>query len=540
MTNAAILDQYGKPIQSPQNYAATYEDIFGTTATSLTGVSVTAKSAIGNPALWRAINILSADTAKMPLVLYKRNGDNGRDKALKHPVFKMLRRKASDVISAFNWKRTVTYHSILYGNSCSWILRDNLGKPKEFLLLDPTTTYVEVLGKEIRYVTQIGTQEHRINPEDIFHKRGLSHDGFWGHNLVDVMYEALGLGLAVRESAARTFGQGCQVSGFFFINGNMSDTAIKNASKSITKSVAGLENSHKVATFDERAIRFQPTTFDPAKMQAIEARKMDLIDVSNITGVPPHKLGNADKVSYNSLEQENQSYLDEGLDTQLVEFEEEGTDKLLTEEEQETHIIEFLRDSRLKSDSSTRTENYRKQGEFGLLTINEMRQRENLPTIGPEGDKRYRSANLIEITEATEQKPESPPEPEPDTNDELTNKLESNLRWTVNKFAHMEKTDVESRAAKPKGFAKWAESYFERHSSRVSDGVIDAAETYYLATQKTERLEHAKTAVEHYNERAKLDTLAAIEAGNLSELPERIESRSVNLIHKLIGASDAE
>ena len=60
--------------------------------------------------------------------------------------------------------------------------------------------------------------------------------------------------------------------------------------------------------------------------------------MANLLGVPAHKLGADIKSSYNSLEQENQDYLDQCLDFWLVRWEEECWDKLLTEEEKELGV----------------------------------------------------------------------------------------------------------------------------------------------------------------------------------------------------------
>jgi len=72
--------------------------------------------------------------------------------------------------------------------------------------------------------------------------------------------------------------------------------------------------------------------------------------------LPPHKLGDSSRTAYNSLEQENQSYLDEALDGWFVTWESECFIKLLTEDQKRTdsHVVEFVREALLRADLTSR------------------------------------------------------------------------------------------------------------------------------------------------------------------------------------------
>jgi hypothetical protein len=107
-------------------------------------------------------------------------------------------------------------------------------------------------------------------------------------------------------------------------------------------------------------------------------------DVANLFGVPPHKLGDSSRTAYNSLEAENQAYLDESLDPWLVKWEEECWDKLLTEEEKDadSHFVEFLRAALVRADLNARANYYQKAlGGAPWLEINEVRAIESLNWI---------------------------------------------------------------------------------------------------------------------------------------------------------------
>jgi hypothetical protein len=136
-------------------------------------------------------------------------------------------------------------------------------------------------------------------------------------------------------------------------------------------------------------------------------------------------------VSYSSLEQENQSYLDGALDPIMKCWEEEMMLKLLTEDEreEETHFIEFDRQAWLRADLTTQAA-YFNQTLAGSpsMTINEVRKLQNMPRLeDPQADK------LLLPTNNFNSQPQSPADVEDDESDTAP-ELDKNAA-TINKSA---------------------------------------------------------------------------------------------------------
>jgi phage portal protein BeeE len=83
----------------------------------------------------------------------------------------------------------------------------------------------------------------------------------------------------------------------------------------------------------EKGVTLKAFGVDPEKSQLLETRKFTPIDVRTGSHLPPHKLGETTRTAFASLEQENQSFLDDSIEPWLVQFEEQSWDKLLTEEQ---------------------------------------------------------------------------------------------------------------------------------------------------------------------------------------------------------------
>ena len=117
--------------------------------------------------------------------------------------------------------------------------------------------------------------------------------------------------------------------------------------------------------------------------QLLPAKQFSIIDISNITGVRPHDLGDQTRAAYNSLEQENQSHADRCIEPWLVTWELEYMDKLLTEDQKDadSHYIEFDRRGLIRHSLTELAEADRKYREMGKYSVNDLRRRDNEESV---------------------------------------------------------------------------------------------------------------------------------------------------------------
>lgn len=391
--NNAPLENPAVSLQDP----AAWEQYFGGAATEA-GVSVTPTTAIGHPPLWRAINLISGAVAKLPVDVFRRLPDGAKEKDPAHPAFKLLKKRSSRYVKSFTLKQTIVSHALLRGNSYCFIERNNRSEPTQLILLDPDITFPAMEDADLWYVTEIRGEQVRIPSEDVFHVKGLGHDGLKGYDVVALLAEALSVGIAASRFGARFFGNGANVSGILQVPGHFAEQKIKATMDAWSSMNQGLNNSHKVALLQD-GVKFLPLTVNPAQSQFLETREYEVRTISNITGCPPHKLGDPTRTSHNSLEAENEDFL-ECLDHWLCEIESEANCKLLTEQQQEqdSHFVEFNRRALLRMDANARANYYTRMQTFGNLSINEVRAAENMPPVD-HGDQLYRQANLVEVAE---------------------------------------------------------------------------------------------------------------------------------------------
>ena len=383
----ASPNQYDIPLGSDAIW-----DILGAGRQSCAGVSVSREKILGYPAVWRGVNLLSRDVAKLPLFVYQRLEDGGKQRDRMHPAHRLLHQKSSPHMTAFTFRQTLQSHALIHGNGYAYIFRDANAGPTDMLVLDPEyVTPIKEDGRLLYLVTNMQlpdgqTRDRKILPENILHIRGLSHTGLVGYSVVDILRESLGLGLAAQKYGSVFFKNNARPSMVIEMPGQLRDTeAVSRLRDSWGKIHEGIDNSNKPAILENQA-SVKNLSFSNEDAQFLQTREFEIRQVANIIGVPPHKIGDPTRTSHSSLESENQAYLQDSLDPWLCNWEKECEDKLLTEQQktQDTHIVEFQRDAIIRVDKKTETESLAVEVNNGLLSLDEARAIKNRPPL-PDG-----------------------------------------------------------------------------------------------------------------------------------------------------------
>lgn len=385
------LENPSTPLDDPDDWL--YDAMGGTPSSS--GVRVGRESALSYSPFWRGVNLISRDVGKLPLHIYKRVGD-GKERASEHAGYGLLRWKPNTEMTAFVFRQTLQSHALTEGNGIAYVFRNGRGDPIELIPLLPGKAWPVRENGKLMYVTDVNGTWRKLLKENVLHIKGLSFDGLTGYPLHHKAKNSLGLGMAAEEFGSRYFRNGAEPSVVIEHPGKLSPQAATNLRESWTQMHAGLTNAHKAAILEE-GMKVNSIGSNARQSQLIETRAFQIREVANFLNLPPHKLGDTTHTSFASLEQENQSYLDDALDPWLVNWEEECRDKLLTEEEKDsdTHVIEFKRSALVRANLTDRFSAYNIALQSGFMNRDEVRAMENLnPIPGDEGKKFFIPLNM--------------------------------------------------------------------------------------------------------------------------------------------------
>jgi HK97 family phage portal protein len=380
-----------------------WEGAFDYGTKSDSGLQISYATALRYSPWWRGINLISRDVAKLPLNVFKRNGE-GKDKDLTHPAYPLLRRKANLDLTSFTFIQTLTANAMACGNGYAAIVRDTNARPLELRWLDPLQTYPIRQNGILNYVTMINNMFRPIVPNDVFHIRGMGFDGLAGYPVYRVAADSLGLGMGAQKFSSVFFKNNARPGVVIEVPGVMDKDKQLTLLDQWNRMHSGLDNAHRAAVLTMGA-HVNAFAHNAKDSQLLDTRAFEIREVANWLGVPPHKLGDTTRTAYASLEQENHSYLVEALDPWLCTWENECNDKLLTEAQKQTesHFCEFNRNALVRASFAERMAGYNTALQGGWMNRNEVRAKENMnPLDGEHGDKFFVPLNMAEVGGGTE------------------------------------------------------------------------------------------------------------------------------------------
>ena len=376
------------------------EEIYGASDNS---IDVNYTSALGIPPLWRAVNIVANDVGRLRCRVFERLADNERERATAHPTYNLVNSRAG-ICNAFQFRRTLTLHAQLHGNGFARIRRNNRGEPVRLEILPPAPLTYPVIesttrGERVVIVTHVGEKAVALSIEDVLHVPGLSYDGVCGLSIIDVLEQSLKGAIATQRYTTLYYEQGGSVRGYLKVPTILKQEQADDLRANWERLSSGMSNTGKTAIAHGGA-EYVELKASAEQAQLLPAKQFSIIDISNITGVRPHDLGDQTRAGYNSLEQENQSHADRCIEPWLVTWELEYREKLLTEAQKDTdsHYIEFDRRGLIRHSLTELAEADRKYREMGKYSVNDLRRRDNEESV-PGGDKYHIPVNWGELNQ---------------------------------------------------------------------------------------------------------------------------------------------
>lgn len=469
------------------NNPKVWEQLYGTGSTN-SGITITPDSALGIGAVFAAVSLISGDVSKLPLNVYRRRpdlGDKGREVDNDHPAQRLIKYRPNSEMSAFKFWRRMMTHALLWSNAYAYIIRDDMGRPLELLpLLPDRTKPARTRDGELFFASEIGGEMRGLPASSVFHIEQLSIDGMADCELVTKAREAFALALSAEKFASKYFSNGGRMGGILEINPGMENKARDNLEAGFRKTYESSDAAFKTVILRDGS-KFHAAQFTPEQTQMTGARDQQVKEIARWFNLPPHKLGDDSKASYNSLEQENRAYLDGCLSHWLRTIDSECYLKLLTPSEQNanSHFIEFNVAALIAADIATQYAIYRTGIEAGILSPDEARAKQNMnPRPDGLGGKYLRPLNM-EYADHVEPADDEPTgvEPAGARGDELlVNAAKAVLDRAISGFvAYLcRKVNREASDKSDNRFITWMDEKFVNESKGMRDEVIPAVYMY--------------------------------------------------------------
>ena len=376
----------------------------GTTA----GKAVTERSAMQMTAVYSCVRILAEAVAGLPLHVYRYSDSGGKEKAVEHPLYRLLHDEPNPEMSSFVFRETLMTHLLLWGNAYAQIIRNGKG---EIVALYPLMANKMSVDRDengqLYYRYTKSPDEAPTMPDntvvlltrDVLHIPGLGFDGLVGYSPIAMAKNAIGLAIATEEYGAKFFANGAAPSGVLEHPGTLKDpTKVREAWQS---QFGGSYNSGKVAVLEE-GMKYTPISISPEQAQFLETRKFQINEIARIFRVPPHMVGDLEKSSFSNIEQQSLEFVKYTLDPWVMRWEQSIQRSLFTPNEKKNYFVKFNVEGLLRGDYQSRMQGYATARQNGWMSANDIRELENLDRIPEEsgGDLYLVNGNMLPLEKA--------------------------------------------------------------------------------------------------------------------------------------------
>lgn len=489
-----------------------YESVGGT---SRTGVRVTQDTAVAITAIDAGVSLISDTIASLPMPIYERMEGNTREARRKHVVWRIVNEQPNSWQTAVDFWSNRVCDLLMLGNAYAEIQPGSLGFVTTLrpLSANRMTVRREKYGDDIIYEHLESNGARRaIDPDNMFHIRNAQtrDEGVTGLGILHKHTQSLGLSLAIQAYCEQLYSNGTLHRGVLTHPGEMGDEAVVRLRKQWRENSTGLDGAGKPIILEE-GMAWENTSMTPEDAEVLDSRKFMVEEACRMLRVPPHLLGHTEKNSSwgTGMADLTAGFLKFTLRPWLERIEQAVSRDLILAPGR--FFPEFNVEGLLRADVKTRHEVYAIGRQWGLITANEARSKENQPPL-PGGDTLWQPSNM---------------QPASDTDsgefalgrtfirDTVRRQVANEVNWVADKIKSMDADVPDPR------FRAEVEQYFGRRVSAIQKS---------LHISEAEAEEHAKYS--------SFTLLKALEEGHggevLDEWPKSAERRLIAAIFKEI------
>ena len=378
---------------------------FGMTASLpapvLSGIAVTAETALTAPAVWACINVLATDAAKLPLQVKREKSGGGRVLVKNDPRYNLVYCEPNKNTTSMRFRQALYGHRHGWGNGYAEIVRRN-GLPVELHLHSPRPmdTWPEK-SKSGTVWYQVDGGRRQVRGEDMIHVAGFGWNGLVGYSAIAMHRQAVGYSLAVQQFGAAFYGNAATPRGALKLKKNLNPEGLRNLRESFNSVHQDTTNAHRLLILEE-GTEYEQISVDPHDAEYVATMQFLVIEICRIFRVPPHKVMDFSQAgsAYRALEETNLDFFISTLMPELEGVEQEFNRKLFTSRER-AHGLHVAHDlsALLRGDMKGRMAYLRGRLEAGSITPDQISEREGDGPV-PGGKRYYLTKGLVPLDQA--------------------------------------------------------------------------------------------------------------------------------------------
>lgn len=355
-----------------------------------TGLAISPETAYNAMTVLQCVTKLQQTFASLPLMVYRRRADGGRDVAREHPLYRALHDRPNPAMSSFFWREILMGHLKTWGNHYSEVVGVGNGDI-ELWPIRPDRITVDWKNRERQYTYTSPTGRESILPASkVFHVAGMSYDGLTGMSPIGMMRRTLAVMGAAEQYGESVFRNGARPAVVLSHPKTLSDPAVGRLAAQFDD-MRGSSNAGKTVVLEE-GLTVTEVGFPPEDAQFMETRLFQKRELAGYYGVPGLMIGDPDdKETWDDASRRFMST----VQSDLERFEQEASRQLVDPLDDDIYV-EFKADGFLRADPKARADAYAVRWEHGNLNADEWRRLENEDPLPDRlGQDYYRPANWV-------------------------------------------------------------------------------------------------------------------------------------------------
>lgn len=364
------------------------------------GETVTEDTALTYSAVWNAVNIYAGTISTLPLHLKGTEGKKTKN-VKEHPLYNVLHTVSNPYMPAHRFRSVMMAHILLWGNGYAEIVRDPGGRVVSLWPITPNRVSVGMRNGAPYYVISMGPNEPDVTLpwENVLHIPGLGFDGMIGYSVVSMGRRSIGLGMAMESFGSQFFGSGTHPGLVVSHPQVLSEDGHKNLSWSLSQQYSGLGNSHRLMLLEE-GMKVEKIGVSPEDSQFLESRQFQIPEIARWFNLPPHKLKDLTRSSFNNIESEQISFVTDSILPWLLCLEQNYDLQLLSEKDRKAGLhTRHNVDGLLRGNPKDRAEYYRTMFAIGAFSINMILEKEEMDLLDDNNaDEHFVPLNMIPLS----------------------------------------------------------------------------------------------------------------------------------------------
>lgn len=331
------------------------------------GVNVTEQSALAISTVYACVYKIASTISSLGLEIYVRDGRNV-EIANQHPAYNLITSEPNEYQNAYDFWENVMASSLMYGCGYAVIERNARGYAERLV---PVSYYdvdvKEVDGERVFVIRDYGavTQDNML---EISNMNRMSP--------IRLHRENMGLAKAAQDFGSEYFGQKGQMTGVL-----ASDQPLRKEQMDVIQNSwnqSAMNAGTKLLPF---GFKYQRITITPDEAQFIETRKFQAEEICRIYSVPPSLVQLETQPTFNNVEQQNLQFARHTISPWAKRIEQEIDRKLIQSFERPDIYSKFSMDDLYRGDLAARTNYYQQMLSSGVVSINEVRRKENMNPV---------------------------------------------------------------------------------------------------------------------------------------------------------------